>query len=633
MKSIHVEIPKEVLVDNLILLGYRGSISHNTYIPSTDPDGIDDVDLMGIFLARKNFYIGLGQSKATSDIGLGQKEFVNPQTIEIMKDVDGILWDCVYYELGKFIKMLLKGNPNVINLLWIKPEHYILTTEYGEMLIKNRKSFLGKKYIYPSFTGYADGQMKRMTHCDFKGYMGEKRKRLVNKYGYDCYDEETTEFLTNSGWKDFDSINSEDKLGTVNIESNHFEFQNYQNRVDKLYTGVMYVVEPHLNKCIVTPNHNLLLSPAHRSRKNKFSYEYEKSKASWYLLPIEKAINGYKSVFHYRRTAISTNKDYDIDDSYLTLAGLYISDGTSSFRINKTNKEFKCIRITQTKSNNGFYDIVDSLMDVYPIKKYSYNKETVWVLHGEVAKQIYSDFGHRKNKHLADWCFKLSKRQVKLLWSNLLLGDGTKKKKYDVYYTTLNRLASDIQAMLTITGMFCTVNGPYISKTPSGNTLIYYHVTNSKLAKNVHSINFGKLLKYNEKPIGRQKNHPVKEIKVTNKRVVCFEVQNSTLITRNGGKVSIHGNCKNASHLIRLLLMGIEVLDNGSPKVFRDKDADMLIDIKTGKWPLEKVKDLAKELFEKAKESYDKSTLPDGPDHFKAEEIMMKILMSYLTSS
>jgi hypothetical protein len=62
-KEIPKEVPKEVLVDNLILLGYRGSIAHNMYIPNTDPNSIDDIDLMGVFLAPENFYIGLGQHK------------------------------------------------------------------------------------------------------------------------------------------------------------------------------------------------------------------------------------------------------------------------------------------------------------------------------------------------------------------------------------------------------------------------------------------------------------------------------------------------------------------------------------------------------------------------------------------
>ena len=179
------EVPEEVLVDNLILLGYRGSVAHNMYIPNSDPNSIDDIDIMGVFLARENFYVGLGQAKAISNVGLGQKEFANPQTIEIMKEVDGVMWDCVYYELRKFIKLLLRGNPNTLNLLWIKPEHYLMQKESGKTIVENRNGFLGKNPLYDSFTGYADGQLRRMTHFKTEGYMGKKRKKLIEKYGYD----------------------------------------------------------------------------------------------------------------------------------------------------------------------------------------------------------------------------------------------------------------------------------------------------------------------------------------------------------------------------------------------------------------------------------------------------------------
>lgn len=31
-----------------VCLAYRGSVAHNMYVPSTDPDSIDDKDLMSI---------------------------------------------------------------------------------------------------------------------------------------------------------------------------------------------------------------------------------------------------------------------------------------------------------------------------------------------------------------------------------------------------------------------------------------------------------------------------------------------------------------------------------------------------------------------------------------------------------
>jgi len=68
--------------------------------------------------------------------------------------------------------------------LWLENGHYLNVTDAGKLLLDNRHIFIGK-HVYHSFTGYAYDQLKRMTTFSFKGYMGEKRKRLVEKFGYD----------------------------------------------------------------------------------------------------------------------------------------------------------------------------------------------------------------------------------------------------------------------------------------------------------------------------------------------------------------------------------------------------------------------------------------------------------------
>jgi len=166
MKNMTPEERKELFPENIILLGYRGSVAHNMYIPNTDPNSIDDIDLMGVFMAPPECYIGIKKEKETKEKFVGK-------------------WDVVNYEFKKFVSLLLKSNPNVLSLLWIRDNHYIEKHTYGKMLIENRNLFVSKE-IYHSFKGYAHAQMKKMTHMAYKGYMGEKRKALVDKFGYDC---------------------------------------------------------------------------------------------------------------------------------------------------------------------------------------------------------------------------------------------------------------------------------------------------------------------------------------------------------------------------------------------------------------------------------------------------------------
>jgi len=203
-----------LLPENLILLGWRGSVAHGMYVPSTDPDSIDDKDVMGVYVGAIEHYLGFGRS-------------------DVNEKWEGV-YDCVFYEVRKMVSLLLNCNPNVLSLLWLKDNSIIYKSPLGHRLQENRDIFVTKK-AYHSFNGYAYGQFKRMTHMNqealaeiqtrkaqllslgcserdgeivlpagasedlidkrgqydelrgkyYKGYMGDKRRELVERYGYD----------------------------------------------------------------------------------------------------------------------------------------------------------------------------------------------------------------------------------------------------------------------------------------------------------------------------------------------------------------------------------------------------------------------------------------------------------------
>jgi len=155
----------EMFVPTTILIAFRGSIAHNMYVPNTDPHSIDDIDLMSIFMAPVDKYIGLNNSRETTEKFEGKYDIVN-------------------YEFRKTIKLLLNNNPNILSLLHVKPEHYLYIHPDAQLLIDNRDLFTSKK-VYKSFTGYASDQLKKMEKFNFEGYMGKKRKSLVKEFGFD----------------------------------------------------------------------------------------------------------------------------------------------------------------------------------------------------------------------------------------------------------------------------------------------------------------------------------------------------------------------------------------------------------------------------------------------------------------
>ena len=164
MKEIYHNQTYKKYAPQIILEGIRGSQAHGTYVPQ-HPDSVDDEDLMGVAVMPIDYYVGLNH-------------------FEVQEIKEG-RYDVVIYEIRKFIRLLLKQNPSVVMLLWLQDHYYTKRTELSELLIKNRDIFSSKK-AYQAFSGYAYGQFKRMTHFQaYEGYMGAKRKALVDKYGYD----------------------------------------------------------------------------------------------------------------------------------------------------------------------------------------------------------------------------------------------------------------------------------------------------------------------------------------------------------------------------------------------------------------------------------------------------------------
>ena len=126
----------EHLGKHMILLGLAGSYSYGTNIEGSD------IDIRGITLNRKSDLIGLTEFE----------QYVDENT------------DTVIYAFNKIIRLLLSCNPNTIELLGMKPEHYLYLSDIGQELLDNRKLFLSKRVIQ-SFGGYADAQLRRLQNA------------------------------------------------------------------------------------------------------------------------------------------------------------------------------------------------------------------------------------------------------------------------------------------------------------------------------------------------------------------------------------------------------------------------------------------------------------------------------------
>lgn len=132
----------EHLGKNIILLGLGGSYAYGT----EKQDGSSDLDCRGIALNSKE------------EILLGRD----------FEQVDNTATDTTIYSLSKMIKLLSNINPNCIEILGLKPEHYLYISPIGKELLDNKKMFLSKKVIR-TFGAYSNQMLykanQKSTHA------------------------------------------------------------------------------------------------------------------------------------------------------------------------------------------------------------------------------------------------------------------------------------------------------------------------------------------------------------------------------------------------------------------------------------------------------------------------------------
>jgi predicted nucleotidyltransferase len=145
---------------------FRGSIAHGMYVPSLDPNSVDDDDYFACVLAPREHYLGL-------------TKWGSSDTKEIFEGNDDVL----AYEFRKLVNLLLVCNPNVMSFLWM--DSYIHTTPAAYILINHRDAFVSKEAVFKSFNGYAYAQLQKMVKSAHRGFRGEKRKELYEQFGYD----------------------------------------------------------------------------------------------------------------------------------------------------------------------------------------------------------------------------------------------------------------------------------------------------------------------------------------------------------------------------------------------------------------------------------------------------------------
>ena len=137
----------EHLGKNIIFITLGGSHAYGTNTETSD------IDVRGCALNSKSDILGLSEFE----------QVIDNKT------------DTTIYSFNKLISLILNCNPNTIEMLGCKPEHYFTITPIGKELIDNKNLFLSKRAFH-SFGGYANQQLRRLENSLARDAYPQKEK-------------------------------------------------------------------------------------------------------------------------------------------------------------------------------------------------------------------------------------------------------------------------------------------------------------------------------------------------------------------------------------------------------------------------------------------------------------------------
>lgn len=138
----------------LIAKAVGGSVQYGIQTPASD------IDYRGIFL----------NTKVSQIIGLDKHEHQRSDSDDIF-----------FWELRHAISLLLRGNTQIIELLY--NQNWIEISPQWQLVMQYREKLLSSEKIFKCLSGYMHSE-KQMANGSRTGKLGGKRIESITKYGY-----------------------------------------------------------------------------------------------------------------------------------------------------------------------------------------------------------------------------------------------------------------------------------------------------------------------------------------------------------------------------------------------------------------------------------------------------------------
>lgn len=346
-----------------------------------------------------------------------------------------------------------------------------------------------------------------------------------------CFDN-VTEILTEGGWKLFSELDQTERVVTLNMETQKIELQKPTNYVKKKYEKMYSFKNKQVIDFVVSGDHNMLIQ-LHQDQKMKRvelqdlpNRSYVKLNGfDWEGEEIEyKEIESCsKKINQHGGVSVCDSMTIKMDD-WLEFLGWVLSDGS-------VFKNGYAVCITQSMSNPIKRRKIKSLLNRLPFKFKMYGND--FRIHDKQLHSELSRYANSENKHIPDFVFSLSQRQIRIFLDAFWLGDGWKHKTTKHFIFGDKKMADDVQTLLLLSGSCGTIR----EYDPSDRK----NVPKLKNGKEIRATKKYWVITENKTRFASIVKKQIEEIDYNN-FAYCVTVPNQTIYVRRNGKVMFCGN-------------------------------------------------------------------------------------------
>jgi len=303
-----------------------------------------------------------------------------------------------------------------------------------------------------------------------------------------CFDD-NTEILTDDGWKLFKDLNHNEKVATLNIKTDTFEWQNPTDYTDEEYNGELLHFNAKNIDLMVTPNHRMLVrrypNNLMQFRKKKLLFptkSHKKVKFDWVIKEAKDLVDAKRQEWQMKRnvnnwegkliekvkipylvpkTKSMLNRMKHVGtlgiDDVAELIAWYVTEGY----IRKT-----ALSIAQYERVNptNYYEIIDLFKRCNIKCNEEKRKQHLNVYSKELCDWLLSECGHlSRNKYLPKWLKNQPKSVLRIVFDTMIKGDGWINGKGYGYKSISKQLLGDMSEIALKLGYAVTTNKDSIS--------------------------------------------------------------------------------------------------------------------------------------------------------------------------